>query len=266
MNLLKMVKRALFVLCLSHAFLHNAVAFTLTSSQDTFNGTGKFLGPGSFKGDQALFEMQLKNLAFTNSSDFIVPYLNNSSQLPNVCAEYDIEEKPDGKLSDGTAFNENADMCLANIAGTDMHIAVVNRGALQGQIHCLILADSEILVTMNIAFDLGIGDKGVIHMPFYGTTGKVEIPYSLQTQLGMPGGTDSAGAHASGTWLQGRVGDFDEDSFIDGTLVSVGNIPLDSPVFPGQPYAMVRHFVLDIPLQGYWMGNVAEILDDVGGL
>lgn len=252
--------RAIVLIILACTVSQNLNAFNLRSTQDTFNGTGKFLGPGPYIVEQDLFEMHLKKLSFSNTSDFTMPFENNGDALPNICAEYDVDEKPDGLLSSGLVLNENADMCLANVAGTDMLIALVQRDPLQGQAKFMIFDHKELLVSMDIAFDLGIGSKGIVYMPFYGRSGRVRIPYSLQTQVGMPGGTDRAGKHASGGWLQGRFGDFDSDGFLDGTLVSVGNIPLESPVFPGQPYAMIRHFVLDIPVGGSVLGNVSGAL------
>lgn len=238
-------------------------SFSLISTKDNLNGTGEIIGPGKYEKKQVLFEMVLNGISFTNRTDFVVPFFNNAEAEPNVCAESDFGDRPDGRLSNGVAFNENADMCLANIAGTDMHIAVVKSGPLQGQVQSMILDEQSLLVSMDIAFDLGIGDKGVVAMPFYGSTNKVMIPYSLQTQLDMPGGTDRAGVMNSGTWLHGRLGDLDKDGWIDGTLVSAGNIPLESPVFPGQPYAMIRHFELDIPVRGYELGNVESALKTI---
>lgn len=234
-------------------------AFSLWSTADTWGATGEFIGPGIYTENQPLFEMVLKNLAFTNRSDFVVPFFNNADKLPNMCAEYDLDEHPDGQFSSGLKFNENADMCLANVAGTDMHIGVIRSGPLQGKIQFMVLNKKTLLVSMDIAFDLGIGEKGMVFMPFYGTTDRVQIPLSLQTQLNMPGGSDQAGRYKSGDWLQGRLGDADEDGLIDGTLVSVGNIPLESPVFPGQPYAMIRHFELDVPAAGYILGDVQSV-------
>lgn len=234
-------------------------AFSLWSTLDTHMGPGKFIGPGKYSADQELFEMVLSNIAFTTKEEFLIPFYNNGEHTPNVCGELDLDDKPDGKLSNGLEINENADMCLANIAGTDMHIGVTQGGPLQGQLHFSILDNQEIIVAMDIAFDLGIGEKGVIKMPFYGSTDKVQIPQSIQTQLDIPGGTDSAGEYTSGSWIEGKVGDFDNDGWLDGTLVSAGNIPLDSPVFPGQPYAMIRHFELDIPAGGFVLGDVKSV-------
>ncbi len=207
--------------------------------------------------------MVLRNLLFSTTSDLLIPFQNNGGDEPNVCGEYGAADSVDGKLSSGLFINENIDMCLARIADTNMLIAVVKDNDLQGQAHFSIVDSNQLIVSMDIAFDLGIGDKGVIKMHFSGTTDEVVIPYSLQTQLNILGGTDSAGIHASGTRLNGRLGDFDNDGWLDGTLVSVGNIPLDSPVFPGQPYAMVRHFVLDVPVDGHYLGNVKAVLTEL---
>ncbi len=234
-------------------------AFSLWSTHQTFGGTGEFLGPGLYDAPQPLFEMVLKNLLFHTQTDFIVPFYNNGKALPNICGEMDSEAQADGSLSNGQRINENADMCLANVAGTDMVIAVVEEGVHGGRQNFLILEDGNILVSMDIAFDLGIGEKGVIRMPFYGTTGRVSIPLSLQTRLDIPGGANRAGKYASGDVLEGRLGDADGDGWLDGTMVAVGNIPLESPVFPGQPYAMIRHFEMDIPVGGYVLGDVKAI-------
>lgn len=246
----------LFIICLLPFLQVKAVS--LWSSTETHNGTGKFLGPGAFNGEQDLFEMELKNISFTSQTELLVPFYNDNESLKITCADLVFDNDIDGHLSDGSTINENVDMCLANIADTDMLVGVSGDGPLQGQVHFMLLDNREILVAMDITLDLGTDDNGLIKIPYYGSTKKVMIPYSIQTQLKLSGGKDSAGNHLSGTWLEGRLGDFDEDGWLDGTLVSAGNIPLDSPVFPGQPYAMVRHFEMDIPYGGYVLGNVEE--------
>ena len=59
----------------------------------------------------------------------------------------------------------------------------------------------------------------------------------------------------TGETLSGRVGDFNGDGFIDGTLVAVGVMPLTSPVYPGQPFAMSRNFETDILIDGAVYGS-----------
>ena len=223
-------------------------------------GTGNMYGPGSYDVDQNLFSMVLNNLAFTDSSKFIMPFYNNGEQEPNVCSETEMSDSNDGKLSDSQLINENADMCSMTIAGTDMLVAVISNGPLNGEQHYTRLSNGDIEVKMDLALDLNIGEKGVIKLPFFGTTGSLEVPLSLQTQNSNQG-IDYAGKFQSGTQLSGRIGDFNNDGWIDGTLVSVGNIPLDSPVFPGQPYAMHRHFELNIPVTGTDFGNVKALIE-----
>ncbi len=235
-------------------------AVTLWSTADSFQGTGEFYGPGAFEERQTLFDMVLNNLVFITDSDFLTPFYNNGAANPNVCGERELPGKPDGRLSNGLLINENADMCLATVANTDMLIAVVkyDHSQQQGQQIFLENENGDITVSMELALDLGIGEKGVIKLPFYGTTGSVTVPVSLQTQRGQ-GGVDSAGPYAAGTVLSGRLGDFNHNGWLDGTLVATGVIPLSSPVFPGQPYAMRRHFETNIPIDGYAFGDVKSL-------
>ena len=242
-------------------FLSTTVyGFTLWSENHTFMGTGKMHGPGANVSDQDLFPMVLSNLSFTTSSDWIMPFFNNGTEDPNICGENELLDISDGRLSNDQLINENASMCSMTIAGTDMLIAVVNDSSLQGEQHYTTLKNGDIEVRMDLALDLNIGDKGIIKMPFFGTTGTVTVPMSLQTQNNEQG-VDAAGKYESGTELKGRIGDFNQDGWIDGTMVSVGNMPLDSPVFPGQPFAMQRNFELNIPVKKFKFGNVKALVE-----
>lgn len=109
---------------------------------------------------------------------------------------------------------------------------------------------------MDTALDLGVGESGIIKLPFYGTTEEVELPYSLQTQMGIEGGIDQAGSRKSGEKLRGRLGDYNKDGILDGAIVVAGNIPIDSIFLPGAPYAFIRYFETDIPYGGGIMGKL----------
>ena len=93
-------------------------------------------------------------------------------------------------------------------------------------------------------------------MPFYGTTGEVTVPASLQTQLKLPGGMDRAGSLKAGTKLRGRLGDCNHDGMLDGAIVVAGNIPLTSVFMPGAPYALIRYFETNIPYTGHRIGKL----------
>ena len=230
-------------------------AATLWSTSDSYLGPGEFYGPGAFTTKQPLFEIKLNNLSFFTDIDFVTPFVNNGNKEPNICGEYEFRGDVDGKLSNGDRINENANICSALIAGTHMLIAVVDGGPHQGQQFNVTMQDGNIVMTMDLALDLGIGGKGVVKLPFYGTTSSLIVPKSLQTLQGKEG-VDQAGKFPSGTTLEGRIGDFNNDGWIDGTLVAVGNMPLDSPIYPGQPYAMHRNFETNIPIKGILYGNV----------
>lgn len=239
---------------------NTAYGATLWSNSESFLGAGKFYGPGAYVADQDLFEIVINNLSFTTKVDFVTPFYNNGPEEPNTCSDREFSDSPDGKLSNGLLINENADMCLAVIAATEMMFAVIEGGPHQGQQLNVTLDNGDIVMTMDLALDLGIGEKGVVKLPFYGTTGSVTVPQSLQTQMGDKG-VDQAGKFVSRTILTGRIGDFNHDGWIDGTLVAVGNMPLSSPIYPGQPYAMHRNFETNIPISGQVFGNVKALVE-----
>ena len=254
------IPKALFVamvLTVSPTF-----AAKLWSNSQSFLGPGLFYGPGTFTAEQPLFEIELNNLSFYSDVNFVTPFVNNGGDRPNTCGEKQMTGQIDGRLSNGIRINENANMCLAVIAGTRMFVGVVEGGPHQGQQFNVTLDDGNIVMTMDLGLDLGIGDEGVIKLPFYGTTGELTVPYSLQTVSGKLG-VDQAGIYQSGTKLKGRIGDFNGDGWIDGTLVAVGNMPLNSLIYPGQPYAMHRNFETNIVIGGLPYVNVSA-LNEVG--
>jgi len=231
---------------------------TLYSTKETFLGPGKFFGPGANTVEQEIFEVVIRNMVFVSEVDFVTPFLNNGSKEPNVRGEKESSGSVDGKLSNGRFINENVDLGIMIIAGARLLPAVIDGGPYQGQQLSVTLSNGDIVMTMDFALDLGIGEKGVIKLPFYGTTGSRVVPNSLQTS-NEGRGVDQAGSLASGTVIIGRIGDFNHDGWIDGTLVAAGNIPLDSPIYPGQPYALYRNFETDIPIEGALFGGISDL-------
>ena len=135
-------------------------------------------------------------------------------------------------------------------------VGIIDGGPHYGGQIATMTEDGHMVMTMDTALDLGVGEAGVIRIPFYATTGEVTVPYSIQTQMGLPGGTDRAGSKPSGTVLKGRLGDFNNDGMLDGAIVLSGNIPLDSMLLPGAPYAFTRYFETDVPFDGKIYGRV----------
>lgn len=256
------LQRAGLLLLLSSAWLWLALlpaaGLTLWSTPGSYLGPGKFFGPGANMADQELFPVIIRNMIFVSERDFVTPFANNGPLEPNIFGEVHFRGEVDGRLSDGSLINENVDIWPYRIGGMDLLIAVIAGGPHQGQQLSITSDQGEVLMTMDLALDLGIGDRGVVRLPFYGTTGSVVVPYSLQTQGGGKG-VDRAGPIPSGAVLNGRIGDFNRDGWIDGTLVAAGTLPLSSPIYPGQPYALVRHFETDIPIDGAIFGDVASL-------
>jgi len=229
-------------------------AVTLWSTPDSFLGPGKFYGPGAYTQDQELFPVVIRNMIFVSKINFVTPFFNNGGAFPNIRGELEFEGSADGKLSNGTKINENVDSGMTILAGLKLLPAIIEDGHFRGEQVSVTREDNTVIMVMDLAIDMGIGERGVIKLPFYGTTGTVTVPYSLQTQMGEQG-VDQAGILKSGTKITGRIGDFNGDGWIDGTLVGTGTFPLDSIVYPGQPYAMQRHFETNILIKGTVFGD-----------
>jgi hypothetical protein len=214
-----------------------AWAATLWSVASSYLGTGYFFGPGAYMTPTPLFPVVIRNLGFISDRDFVTPFWNKGS-----------------RLSDGTRINENVDTGIFTLAGTRFLPAVVEGGKFSGQQVAVTMADGNLVMVMDLVLDLGIGPKGIIRMPFYGTTGTLTIPGPLTAA-----GAQRAGLLRTGETISGRIGDFNGDGYIDGTLVAVGVMPLSSPIYPGQPWAMSRNFETNIPIQGILAGSAREV-------
>jgi hypothetical protein len=105
---------------------------------------------------------------------------------------------------------------------------------------------------------MGIGTNGIIRLPFYGTTGTIAIPQGIPSSKGQVV-LDRAGPLHAGATISGRIGDFNNDGYIDGTLVAAGVMPDSSPVYAGQPFVLTRNFETDVPIAGELSGSPIEI-------
>ncbi|MCE2970776.1 MAG: hypothetical protein LW847_11265 [Burkholderiales bacterium] len=237
-----------------------AQAVTLWSDERVEGGAGVFFGPGNWMQVEPLFPVVIRHMGFISEADFVTPFKNNGERGPKTLGEAQLGLK-DGKTSDGGLINHNVDTGVFVVAGTKMLPAVVRAdGKFGGSQAAVSIRDGNVTMVMDLTLDLGIGPRGIVKMPFYGTTGTVVVPPSAQTQGGGQG-VDRAGPIASGTTIAGRVGDFNGDGYIDGTLVAAGTMPPNSPIYPGQPWVMVRNFATDIAIDGRPFGAYRLNLD-----
>ncbi len=233
-----------------------AGAFNVYSTRDSHMGAGVFYGPGRLP-DSVLFDVTIRNVAFTSAATFVTPFFNNGGKEPNVLGEIATTAEPDGFFSDGiTPINENADVGPFDLNGAPFLVGIGGGGAHQGEQISVLLDGHTMIMTMDIVFDMGIGAAGIVAAPFYGTTGEVTVPLSIQTQMGFEGGIDRAGSLQAGDKLRGRLGDFNGDGMLDGAIVVTGNMPLTSVFMPGAPYALIRYFETDMPYAGELIGRL----------
>jgi hypothetical protein len=232
-----------------------ASAFTVYSNHASFMKSGIFYGPGKLP-DSAIFDITIRNVVFLSNGTFITPFVNGGKDGPHTAGEIATESDPNGMFSDGTTLiNENADAGPFSLNGTVFLAGISDGGPHHGE-QLALMHSGTMIMTMDLVLDMGIGQAGIVKMPFYGTTGEVVIPLSLQTQMGLPGGIDRAGSLPSGTKLSGRLGDFNHDGFLDGAIVVAGNLPLTSIFMPGAPYALIRYFETDMPADGQRVGRL----------
>ena len=241
---------------LALALVAPASAFTVYSTTESYMGAGVFYGPGRLP-DSVLFDVVIRNVAFTSASTFVTPFFNNGPEEPNVTGEIETTSSPDGYFSDGvTPINENADVGPFDLNGQPFLVGIGGGGAHHGEQISVLFDDNLMIMTMDIVFDMGIGPGGVVSAPFYGTTGEATLPPSIQTQMGFEGGIDYAGSLKAGDVLRGRLGDYNGNGLLDGAIAVTGNMPLDSVFMPGAPYALIRYFETDMPYDGEHIGKL----------
>lgn len=234
----------------------SAGAFTVFSTKDSYMGAGTFFGPGKLPASP-LFDVTINHVGFSSATTFVTPFFNNGGAEPNMPGEIETSDKPDGYFSDGkTQFNENASVGPFVLNGTKVLVGIGAGGAHQGEQISVLMDRHTMIMTMDIVFDLGIGEGGVVAAPFYGTTQEATLPLSIQTQMGIAGGVDKAGPLKSGDKIRGRLGDFNGDGRLDGAIVVTGNMPLTSVFMPGAPYALIRYFDTDMPYNGEVVGKL----------
>jgi hypothetical protein len=199
---------------------------------------GFFYGPGPVKPDTALPDGDIAGIAFD-----VAQWRGTASFKP-----------ADKLLSDGTTrVNANIDagrlVIGENKQAKTFWLTAVDGGPHQGTETYTFDDSLNFVWQVDLALDPGFAE-GIIRVDnFKLTTGWVQVPRSVQSTNGIPGGYDRAGSLPSGSFLVGRVGDFDRDGYLDGVLVASASVPLESDMLPGAPVGNLRGFVTDIPVE-----------------
>lgn len=199
---------------------------------------GYFFGPGPIVPDTKLPDGELANIHF------------DVARMRGYC-EFANSGARDGLLSDGrTRINQNIDAGRLLIGGgtSPILLTAIDGGPHRGTERYYLDDQYRFVWRVDIALDPGF-PEGIIRLhDFVLTTGVVRIGRSLQTQRGEPGGYDQAGTLAAGTFLAGRVGDFDQNDLLDGVLVAAPHVPLEADMLPGAPVGNRRGFRTDVPI------------------
>ena len=193
-------------------------------------------------------------------------FFNNGAEPPNIPGEAEIFGTNAGVLSNGVPFNEHVDGGIVTIGqGALKMLAVISKEGPNTGRETYGLDDRlNWRLRTDLALDPGFPEGLVISENLDITTGVLIVKPSVQTEAGAEGGIDTAGGVPSGAPVFGRIGDSDEDGFLDGEIVGVGRVPVDYIFVPGAPLVQRRIFVSDIPVTPHssallTLSNVANL-------
>ena len=227
---------------------------------------GKFYGPGNM-GEHDIKNGTLENFIVTAPMSGHIPFFNNGEEEPNTDAETLHSGPVDGMLSDGTKINENVNAAFV------LEIEEPETKELVKLLVCsvseeLVSTDEKDNLTFNLhaAFDTGFA-QDAIQLPIQFFTGAVTVPVSEKNKRGLEGGNDNAGPYPAGSVYVGRVGDMDQDGFMDGIFTLAGNTPFELLIAEGDPVLIIRPFKSDIPINPkhaayYELNGVVKNLKD----
>jgi hypothetical protein len=199
---------------------------------------GHFFGPGPVVPDTALPDGRLTHIRF----DF---------RTWHGFCEFANDGRSRSHLSDKqTRINQNIDAGELLVGGgtSPILLAAVDGGPHHGQEEYTLDEQYRLVWRVDIALDSGF-PEGIIRLnDFVLSTGVARIARSRQSEHGEPGGYDQAGTLPSGTYIAGRLGDFDQDGFLDGVLVAAPTVPMEADMLPGAPVGNQRGFRTDLPI------------------
>jgi hypothetical protein len=210
---------------------------------------GAFHGPGQLP-DSPLPTGLLGHIRFNRFLTGETSFFNNGEAPPNA-PEPGLNGKNDGRLSDGTPFNEHVWGGIAEVGRGAMKFMVVvtSNGPNRGTEKYTLQDDLNWRINTDLALDPGFPEGIVVSKDIRISSGVVWVPRSVQSQTGIEGGQDRAGSLPSGIPVVGRLGDYDGDGFLDGSIVGGSNVPITNLLAPGAPVVQRRDFVSDIPVK-----------------
>jgi len=219
-------------------------------SANTIEVTERHLyGPGPFP-DQKLDVAWIRQLELDGFLNGVVEASNNLASEPNVSGEALQGKIVDGMLSDKTLINENIDMGNAVIMNGQFNLllAAIYSGPNEGDTFFYTDDDMNWWIKDDIGIDPGFA-AGIVKIDNFTFSTKPRIiPTSIQTEKGYPGGIDKIGSTESGRAAIGRLGDDNQDGYLDGTFNAIGQFPMNAIFLPGSPFVQSFGFKSDIAI------------------
>lgn len=232
-----------------------AIAVASTSSATADNGytittvTGFAHGPGPMPATPILYG-RFTNVNVDAKLTGESPFFNNGPAEPNHTGAFKIFGGQRSTLSNGIPFNEHVDGGVITIGQGALHMmaGIPANGPNQGAEYYRVDERLNWCWKTDVALDAGFEPGLTVSKNLNIKSGVIWVLPSLQTEAASPGGFDRAGEIPSGAPVVGRVGDQDNDGFVDATMVGVGRVPLNFIFVPGAPLVMMRSVVTNIPV------------------
>jgi hypothetical protein len=246
------MRTLLFALLLSSAVVGTTTGTAAAAEipgHSLFIDGGTFHGPGKFP-DSPLPTGVLGGIELGPRLTGVTRYFNNGSEPPNVPGGAEMVGAAEGRMSDGTPFNEHVwgGVAMVGRGAMSFMTVVASGGPNEGQELYEMGEDLSWHIYTDLALDPGFPEGIVLTENIHITSGVLRVPLSLQTLATAPGGIDRAGSLPSGAPVFGRLGDRDGDGMLDGTIVGASNVPAEHIFTPGAPVVQRRDFHSDIPI------------------
>lgn len=242
------VRAAAYTAILSVCAAQGASAYSLWSTNDRRDGTGELhLTRESAK----LGELRVRNLLLVGPSAWVIPFNNNGAAAPNVCAAPKASTDPQAPR-----VNENVDSCPTVLRDGELSMLVVDGGRHQGHQLATISPSGEIAMSADIV--LRLADRPAARVSLFATSAETDVPPQLRAQAGEVARRLPWMAAGPGK-LRGRIGDFDGNGWVDGTVIAIGTLPEGAESSATLQYLLIRHFETDLPVTGVLSGDVKAL-------
>lgn len=245
----RIARAAACAVLLGACAVQDAAAYSLWSTNDAREGTGELHLP---RESAKLGELRVRNLLLVGPAAWVIPFNNDGAASSTACAAAEVPAD-----SQALRINENVVSCPAVLRDGEFSILVVDGGRHQGNGVATLGPGGEIAISADVV--LRFAGQPAVRASFYATSGETDVPPQLHAQADEVARRVPWMAAGRGK-LRGRLGDFDDNGWVDGTIIAIGTLPGGAGGSAAKQYLLIRHFETDLPVAGVLSGNVKALV------